>query len=263
MLQRDGGNTIEVFKKAIDLTARALEQLRVHVTGHGFTSQDEEIEFFKTCKPAVEHLHLYYHHLFEMVLCGVTQGSFDEVILQRQLDKINGFYAEHTFLVKYYRSGATYLDDKLFVRAPNDGTWMPLQSGCDIRFTAVCDQFLSILLAYEKLQLFIHGELRKPLSETATLAVDGVEKKFKWTDSKAALIELLYALQRKGSINHGEVELKDIAQFFETVFGIDLGNYYRTFQEIRIRKSGRTNYLDQLKKVLLGYMDETDLSFKG
>ncbi|WP_158638411.1 RteC domain-containing protein [Panacibacter ginsenosidivorans] len=55
--------------------------------------------------------------------------------------------------------------------------------------------------------------------------------------------------------------MKDIAQLLEAVFGIDLGNYYRTFQEIRIRKSGRTNYLDQLKATLIRYMDETDLEY--
>ncbi|QEC70285.1 hypothetical protein FRZ67_18990 [Panacibacter ginsenosidivorans] len=68
------------------------------------------------------------------------------------------------------------------------------------------------------------------------------------------------ATQRKYQQRAGRT-VKDIAQLLEAVFGIDLGNYYRTFQEIRIRKSGRTNYLDQLKATLIRYMDETDLEY--
>ena len=72
----------------------------------------------------------------------------------------------------------------------------------------------------------------------------------------------MYALQRKGCFNNGQAEIKEIAEFFEQTMDIDLGNYYRTFQEIRIRKSGRTNFLDQLKTVLIQYMDEVDLNFR-
>jgi hypothetical protein len=84
----------------------------------------------------------------------------------------------------------------------------------------------------------------------------------KWTDSKTGLIELMYALRQKGCFNHGQAEIKEIAEFFEQTLDIDLGNYYRTFQEIRIRKSGRTNFLDQLKTVLIQYMDDVDLNYK-
>jgi hypothetical protein len=60
--------------------------------------------------------------------------------------------------------------------------------------------------------------------------------KLKWTASKASLIELLYALQTSGSFNNGSIDLKSLATSLENLFDIDLGNYYRVFQEIRIRK---------------------------
>ena len=75
---------------------------------------------------------------------------------------------------------------------------------------------------------------------------------------KSALVELLYALQSAGSCNNGDIDLKQLANHFEHLFNIDLGNYYRIFQEMRIRKMNRTTFLDQLKARLIQRMDETD-----
>lgn len=53
--------------------------------------------------------------------------------------------------------------------------------------------------------------------------------KLQWTSSKAALTELIYALQCSGAINGGAAELKEIANVTERIFNIDLIDYYRTF----------------------------------
>lgn len=88
-------------------------------------------------------------------------------------------------------------------------------------------------------------------------------EKLEWTDSKAAATELVYGLYLAGSFNNGQASIKEIADFVQHILGINLGNYYRIMQEIRIRKSGPTNYLDRMKAALLQYMDETDLNYKG
>lgn len=259
-IERDSGNTIASYKQAIDHAAHALARLRSQALSEGFASLAEEICFFKQWQPAIEHLHVYYHELFDMALDCVVPGSWETTILQDKEEKIRSHFTTNAFLIRYCRSGDTYLDDKLFVRSGREASQQPFPLASDNALHAVCDQFVAILLAYEKLHGFIQRALHA--SSTGPASVDNIENKFKWTDSKAALIELLYALQRKGSINNGQAELKDIAKLLESIFGIDLGNYYRTFQEIRIRKSGRTNYLDQLKTILLAYMDETDLGYR-
>ena len=72
------------------------------------------------------------------------------------------------------------------------------------------------------------------------------------------MIELIYALHSTDAINNGTADIKDIAYFVERIFRIDLGNYYRAFLEIRMRKNGRTKFLDTLKEELIKRMDETD-----
>ncbi|MGC4038720.1 MAG: RteC domain-containing protein [Chitinophagaceae bacterium] len=79
-----------------------------------------------------------------------------------------------------------------------------------------------------------------------------------WTGSKANLIELLYGLQITGVLNQSTATIKDIAGTFEKFFGVELGNVYNTFQEMRLRKKSRLPFLDLMKERLLQKMDEMD-----
>ncbi len=82
--------------------------------------------------------------------------------------------------------------------------------------------------------------------------------KLNWTESKAALVELIYALHSSNSINDGRVDIKTIAELFETIFSIELGDIYHTFSEVRNRKIEQTKFIDLLKDSLLAKMKESD-----
>jgi hypothetical protein len=95
-------------------------------------------------------------------------------------------------------------------------------------------------------------EKRFPEKEVASLMP------FQWTGSKAALIELIYALQSGGVLNNGMASIKEIAENFEKIFQVELGNYYHCFNEIRLRKKNRTALLDHLREKVLQKMDGLD-----
>lgn len=82
--------------------------------------------------------------------------------------------------------------------------------------------------------------------------------KMTWTGSKVALVELMYALQTEGVFNNGAADLKDIAEYFEHIFEIDLGQYRRVFLEIRARKSDKTKFINTLNDQLLKRMENSD-----
>mgnify|MGYP000703370779 CR=1 FL=1 len=82
--------------------------------------------------------------------------------------------------------------------------------------------------------------------------------KLTWTGSKVALIELIYALHTEGVFNNGAADLKDIAEYFEHTFEIDLGQYRRVFLEIRARKNDRTKFLTTLNDSLQKRMENSD-----
>ena len=85
-----------------------------------------------------------------------------------------------------------------------------------------------------------------------------VESILRWTGSKRALVELIYALEANGDFNKGTATLKEIAGYFENVFSIDIGDLYHSYLEMRSRKINRTRYLETLQKSLLRRMDEND-----
>ena len=46
--------------------------------------------------------------------------------------------------------------------------------------------------------------------------------------------------------------------YCETLFDIEIGDFYRIFLEIRNRKKSRTQFLDKLKEKITQMMDELD-----
>ena len=114
-------------------------------------------------------------------------------------------------------------------------------------------------MANDLLQVYLHDELNYiDLSDKKEKTQVLPKTKLTWTESKTALIELIYALQSQGVFEHSKADIKDIATYFENVFNIDLGDYYRTFLELRMRKTGRTKFMDSLKDNLNKRMDEQD-----
>src|SRR5690606_23522865 len=62
-----------------------------------------------------------------------------------------------------------------------------------------------------------------------------------------------------GVFNIGKSDIKQIVGCFEEQFSVDLGNYARVFSEVRIRKSGHTNFFDHLRERILQFIRNLDL----
>ena len=82
--------------------------------------------------------------------------------------------------------------------------------------------------------------------------------KLLWTESKIALSELIYAIHSTGAINKGATDINELVKVFEELFHIELGNPYRAFVEMRLRKKDRTRFIDLLRNRLLDRMDDAD-----
>jgi len=108
-------------------------------------------------------------------------------------------------------------------------------------------------MAYDRLIEYLQQEIEEIENRNgmeSMMQTNQINSKLFWTGSKTNLIELIYALQSRGTINSGTADIKEIALMCEQVFNIELGNYYHTFIEIRSRKSNRTKLLDNLKESL-------------
>ncbi|HET7118868.1 MAG TPA: RteC domain-containing protein [Hanamia sp.] len=255
-------NVIERLKASSLAILQVMSTLKDYIINYKFTSQVDEINFFKNIKPRFLSQLFYFRKAFEMQ-SNLPLGSIEDEknFCLKELKKINEYQIENKEFLSYYRANSTFFDEVYFIRKEPD-SWMLLNfdsSEIDLRFTTFYDLKISKILAFESLTQFIKSVINK------LEAVDGYGReynsttpKIKWTASKVSLIELLYALQSSGSFNNGSIDLKNLASSFEKIFDIDLGNFYRVFQEIRIRKQSRTTFLDQLKIKLIKRMDDSD-----
>jgi len=240
-----------------------ITRLRTFMNSYRFKNKIAEINFFKSIKPKFQSNLIYYQKLFE-IFSFLPVGMENEVhaYYQQHLNIARNYFERHKDILTYYKSGSHALDEIYFLTRKPD-LWLLLNSEeCEHdNFTTIYDNILSRLLAYEKLSHFLIASINDLNIQPHSPMLDGTKDNthtVTWTASKAALIELLYAVQTSGSCNNGTIEVKELAVHFENLFNVKLGNFYRTFQEIRIRKISRTSYLDQLKQVLIHRMDESD-----
>lgn len=76
-----------------------------------------------------------------------------------------------------------------------------------------------------------------------------------WLESKAALVELIYALHGSNAIEP-DCGIKDLAIAFEDIFKIDLGDVYHTYHELKNRKLEPAKFIDSLKTAFLRKIEE-------
>jgi RteC protein len=180
--------------------------------------------------------------------------------LINELNRLKNYFDENLDFYKYYRTGSIYLDHKYFVRGKQD-IQLTINSNyfeTDDRFSTTHDSIVSKILANDQLQVYLEDELlflerKEPRNKTQ----DAPKTKLSWQESKTSMIELIYALQSHGAFGN-QTDIKEIAAYFEYAFNIDLGDYYRTYLEIRIRKTGRTKFLSLLQETLVKRMDMLD-----
>ncbi|WP_299568456.1 RteC domain-containing protein [uncultured Pedobacter sp.] len=252
-------------KASFEIVIRAVLQLREFMKTYEFNDPGEEIRFFKDIKPGFEHLAIYYGELV-YIQTSKPIGDKQEVVrhLQKAIGINNDFINRHALLYSYYHLGHTAEDDRLFVRNGLPASLYPLYSDAtDTSFSSQSSELLSKLLAYEKVNDYLVREIE--YLETG-LRAPQVNQEFTiddivWTDSKSNLIELAYALHSSGSLNQGKCQIQQIVTALEMVFKVKAGNFYRTFQSMRLRKKNRTAFLDSAKESLIKRMDDTDLSY--
>lgn len=253
-------NVLQQAEESFLVTYKALEKLKAFILEYTFTGE-EEIDFFKHVKPRFQAELIYYGELF--YLHSTMPVGNKEMLkhYQRQMAHIRAYFQRHQYLFTYFRLASTNLDDHLFKREAPLLPFIP-EKPClhmDNRFATIGSYRFSMFRAYIHLKAYLEKKIFKLKNPTLKTR----EQKLKWTAPKVALVELTYAFKAAGVFNHGQVSIRDIATHLEEVFQQDMSQYYRTFQEIRIRKTGRANFLDRLKRSLEKWMDNSDFGGKG
>ncbi len=255
-------NPILKCEKAIEIILGSISNLKKVISKTNFKTDTEEIVFFKEFKPQFTSKLVYYNMVYKIEMKRPNGGNrILKKYYNNELLKLKAFFDNELEFYQYYRTGNTYLDYKYFQRGKFD-IKLALDNyyfETDTTFSTSHDFKVAQILANDLIQLYLENQLIMIDNK------DNVEKsqrkpnvKLTWTSSKVALTELLYALHSEGVFNNGAADLKEIAEYLEYVFEIDLGQYRRTFLEIRVRKTERSRFLTSLNEALLKRMDNSD-----
>ncbi len=256
--------TLDIIKQAdlsIVLCRNLLSKFKKMVLTSDCKDQTKEIEFFKEIKQIPLSNLIYFSDIrsFEAQFPKGNKIIQKQTILKK-LNKLNRFFSVNMDFNQYIEQGRMYLDDRYFTRAYFNKFNVTTSKYYyrDPDFSTSHDLLLAKLLANKRFITYLEERL-KNLNHRNGSKVNNVLKGFKWTSSKAALVELIYALNHTRSINNGNIELKEIVTRFQEIFDFDLKDFYKTYSEIKARKKSRTKFLDELSTSLLFRMDKDEL----
>lgn len=261
-LEKDSLDIISISNKAIILCRNLLTSYKKHIVKNGFECAQDEIEFFKNTKqPTLTNL-IYYSEVrsFEIQFPKVNEDAQKKYV-KKKISKLNRFFLYNMDFGQYIKSDNSHLDKQYYTREYFDN--FPITSSKfylqDPEFSTPRCMLLGKFKAYNLFIIYLQNRL---INKNKSLNFDpnalNSDMSLQWTSSKTALTELIYALHHSRSINNGNADIKEIAMMFQKVLHFDVGDYYKTFSEIKSRKISRTKFLDDLASGLLSHMNNSD-----
>lgn len=236
---------------------KCINELKLLQKQASFRNWDEQLHYFKEILPGfIQQLIYYGEYLRIETARPVGLNGIQEDYQRSTLELLQRFFERNAFLYQYYRMGRTELDEKLFVPGNHDLELFPEGAPLlDTEFCAGGSYLFGWFRAYESLisDLQRSGE---PSDHAPNPGASVQRPPLHWTASKAALVELIYALQALGAVNYGQSAHQVLVERFEEVFDIQLGNIYRSFYDLSIRKKSRTPFLGRLRDALEQRMEE-------
>ncbi len=239
-----------------------LWSIKTQVLRTGFTNEHQEIDFFKNIKPQILGKLIYYNKLFRVeTACPVSNGKIYQSYYENQLKTLKLEYKENICnedFYRYYRAGRTDRDHNYFRLGKinyHDG----LKSSVfeiDLSFSTYYDNKVAHIIANELLYTFLLTKINPEKNPDNILMNGDGNKDISWTNSKNALIELIYALYASKSIAHGKMGIRKLALIFQILFRTPLNDIHHSFHRMKTRAGSRTAFLDQLKISLEEYMDK-------
>lgn len=262
-LALEASSSIDEAYKMTGFLQELLCTVKEDVLKDSFASKEEEILFFKQIKPNILGKLIYYNKVYRIeTACPAKNGNLHQCYYALQLRELKQEYKEHicnSEFYRYYRSGRTDRDENYYMLG-NINYYDGLNSfvfEIDPNFSTYFDYKVAKIIANELIYGYLTTKL-SPEQNPDVLLQDSDSKDIFWTQTKNALIELIYALHACDAISHGKLGIRKISMVFQILFRISLNDIHNSFHRMKTRAGSRTLFLDQLKYSLEEYMDKED-----
>lgn len=255
-------NLIDESYKISTYLRELLFEIKNQISKVGFEDDSQEINFFKNIKPQILGKLIYYNKVFRTeTSCPVNDGKMYYNFFSNELEELKLEYKEHicnSDFHRYYRSGRTDRDSEYFMlgKINYHNGLNSYVFEIDPGFSTYYDYKVARIIANELLYTYLLEKINPDYKSDFILQNPESVKEIFWTDSKNALIELIYALYASGAISHGKIGIRKISLAFHILFRTPLGDIHHAFHRMKERTGSRTVFLDKLKAALEEYMDK-------
>lgn len=253
-------NLIDKSQEIILFLEKKLKKLNKWLKKYQFESQKEEIYFFKELRPTLFSKIILYRHIFRIETTLPAGRKAKRKHYSKELSLAQSQTREEREFYQYYRARATYKNHLYFVRRSYKDimTDDPMQLYFDSKISTSHEFQVAKIICADMLINFLENKIDEIDFKKGT--PNAREKvSYTWSGNKIDLIELIYAIKHAGMINHGNVDVKELAIHLGKVFNIELeDNIYRIYQDIKLRKTVRTKFLNYITDNLNQRMIEED-----
>ncbi len=247
----------KVSQLAINYIASIIRELKGKFEVNAFLDVADEIFYFKNLKAHLLALKTYYTLIqrIEIEKPTAPKKKLKDYYLKALFD-VKQKLSEHDFFYKYYVGNRNEFDACFFTRLNNlDTASVDLDKMDSPNETLL---IFSEIEAYCIFRQYLKTRIKQLDKQYDTIESLPKKSNLQWTISKTDLIELIYALHAAGAFNNGKADIKEIAEHFQLVFNIELGQYNRVFYDIRSRKTNKVKFLDAVKEALIKRIKDTD-----
>jgi len=242
----------------IKIARDCLFQLRLHLRKMDSISTRDEIHFFKKQKPYIRGKLNFYLELNDFLIDYPATGiSKQRIYINEQIAKLKAEKTKVSDFAKYCKLNATKLDYIYFLRADHQLDLFMIRNLEDPEFSTSHDKLASKIVTFNLLMKFYASELDllNPKKENVVIEVvkplKVVKPLLEWKGSNTDLIETIYGLDYRGAVGEsGPENIKKMVKFSERAFGIKLGNYQKTFCEIKARSKDHAKFLESVAAAL-------------
>ncbi len=233
-IENSNDTRIQKCIQKIKLCEGSIQKLKRFYRKHPAENPEKEIHFFKKIKPQFT-VELKYQYAMFAYLKNKPKGTLREKkkFINQELERSSAYLQTFNEFYTYYKTAAEHFDHLFYRQMEFDiKQHAMLEHPLDREFTCPAGPTLTGVISAEKMIQFLKNQL-------FTLEYPNLEptweftKKLTWSGSKTDMIELIYALSASGAIQH---DLKDAFLMFERMFGVQLGNFYRVYSDIKIKK---------------------------
>lgn len=240
----------------------SLKKLKSYLDDHPFSSEAEEIRFFKYVKPDFYRWQIYFNELYTIEEnIPFTDVQAQQLHFENELIYVQRFFRQYSFQYEYYKRDASELDSLYFIRDADSGSLlMPNVPELDASFSTSSDYLFAKIKAFEMLRDWL-GERIAHLKKNPLLAYQpGLDlDELRWTGDSINLAELAFGIHRTGQLNNGTASIGAIFRWLEEKMQVSIGIPSKRLSEIRRRTTmSRTRYLDEMIEMVIQKLDKED-----